>query len=447
MRNPVQHTRRGQSGRVAAATALALVATLTAAQPGIASGGSSPRPGVETVAALDPALTSGRGATVPFVEQEAENATSTGEIVGPDRTPYTLASEASGRKAVKLDAAGEYVQYTLTKPANAVTLRYAIPDATGGGGLTGPIDVVVNGHKLRSATLTSQYSWLYGTYPFSNDPQADPNMDWWLTECGCVPSATTPTPVFDKPFRPFHFYAETRIPLVVPLKAGDTVRFAVPKSNKLDWIVLDVADFEKVGLPKPPPRKSINALAYGADPTGRTSSADALAKAIAAGTKLQRPVYVPPGTYKVERHLVVDKVTLVGAGSWYTKLTGAGVGVYGKYVEDGGSTGVHLADFAIIGDTRERIDDDQVNGVGGALGGGSTVERLYVQHTKVGMWFDGPFSGLTVRDNVIVDQIADGLNLRRGISNATVTNNFIRNSGDDGLSTVLWENTLSWSAS
>jgi hypothetical protein len=52
------------------------------------------------------------------------------------------------------------------------------------------------------------------------------------------------------------------------------------------------------------------------------------------------------------------------------------------------------------------------------------------------MWFDGPFDGLTVRDNIIVDQLADGINLRRGISNVRVTNNFIRNTGDDGL--AMW---------
>ena len=438
MRNPVRNYRR-RAARVAATTAVALVATLAAATPGLAA--SKPAPGVETVAALDPTLTAGRGASVPFVEQEAENATTTGEVVGPDRTAYTVASEASGRSVVKLDKAGEYVQFTLTRPANAVTLRYSIPDSATGGGLTGPIDVAVNGKKLTSATLTSQYSWLYGTYPFSNDPQAEPNKDWWLTECGCVPSATTPAPVFEKPFRPFHVFAEKRIPLVVPLKKGDTVRFTVPASNTLDWIALDVADFEQVGLPKVPKGAFVNAWLYGADPTGRRSSADALDRAIAAGAKKHLPVYVPPGTYKVDRHLIVDKVTLIGAGSWWTTLTGDGVGVYGKYVEDGGSTDVHLADFAIVGNVRDRVDDDQVNGVGGALGGGSTVERLFIQHTKVGMWFDGPFDGLTVKDNVIVDQIADGLNLRRGITHATVANNFVRGTGDDGL--AMWSDQVS----
>jgi len=37
---------------------------------------------------------------------------------------------------------------------------------------------------------------------------------------------------------------------------------------------------------------------------------------------------------------------------------------YGKYTADGGSSNVHLSGFALEGDVRERIDSDQVNGIG-----------------------------------------------------------------------------------
>lgn len=61
-------------------------------------------------------------------------------------------------------------------------------------------------------TLTSQYSWLYNQYPFTNDPRADLlHPDWWITECACVPAATSPTPEITKPFRPTHFYDEQRL--------------------------------------------------------------------------------------------------------------------------------------------------------------------------------------------------------------------------------------------
>ncbi len=111
-------------------------------------------------------------------------------------------------------------------------------------------------------------------------------------------------------------------------------------------------------------------------------------------------------------------------------------GFYGRYAADGGSTRVHLADFAIESDVRERIDTDQVNGIGGAIGGGSTIENLYLHRTKVGIWLDGPMDGLLIRNNIITDAIADGMNLHLGVSNVRATNNFIRNSGDDGL--AMW---------
>ena len=63
-----------------------------------------------------------------------------------------------------------------------------------------------------------------------------------------------------------------------------------------------------------------------------------------------------------------------------------GVGFYGKDASAGGSHNVHLSGFAIEGDVRERIDTDQVNGIGGSLSD-STIDGLYIQHTKVGLFF------------------------------------------------------------
>jgi hypothetical protein len=193
-----------------------------------------------------------------------------------------------------------------------------------------------------------------------------------------------------------------------------------------------------------------NVLAFGADPTGRRDSAGAIDKAIAYARRAHRSVYIPPGTYQVNRHIVVDDVTIEGAGSWYTIIKGhqvtldapapdgsvhTGVGFYGKDASAGGSHNVHLSGFAIEGDVRERIDTDQVNGIGGALSD-STIDGLYIHHTKVGMWFDGPMSNLRITGNVIADQIADGLNFHTGVTDSLVRNNFVRNTGDDGL--AMW---------
>jgi hypothetical protein len=437
-------------------TAVLLLAGTVVAPASAAGGGgagSVSTPTAVTRAALNPALVDGRGATVKFVEQEAENAVTNGTLVGPNRDAYQLAAEASGRKAVSL-APGQYVEFTLPKAANALTVRYALPDAAGGGGTTAPLKVTVAGRDARTMTLTSKYSWLYNQYPFTNDPNAGLlHPDWWITECGCVPQFEQPDFQVSKPFRPMHFYDEQRLLLGRTYRAGDVVRLTAPAGTTAAWTVIDLLDTELVGLPYVK-LKAANVLLFGADPTGRRDSAPAIDKAIAFAKKTHLTVYIPPGTYQVNRHIIVDNVTIEGAGNWYTIIKGhevalptpaddlsvhSGVGFYGKYAKDGGSSNVHLSGFTISGDVAERIDTDQVNGIGGALSD-STIDGLYIQHTKVGMWFDGPMTGLKVTNNIIVDQIADGLNFHTGVTNSLVRNNFVRNTGDDGL--AMWSESI-----
>ncbi|WP_327268888.1 right-handed parallel beta-helix repeat-containing protein [Streptomyces sp. NBC_01218] len=426
-------------------------AALTGGAHAGAGGAAAP---VVTRAGLDPALVAGAGAELGFDEQEAENAVTDGTVIGPDRNAYTLPAEASGRRAVTLEP-GQYAEFTLPSAANAITVRYSIPDAPGGGGITAPLDVTAGARGRTPAvkktlTLTSRYSWLYNQYPFSNDPGAGLlHDDWWITECGCVPAATSPAPVIARPFRPSHFYDEQRLALGRTYRAGDTVRLTVPVRTGAVATTVDVLDSQLVAPPRIVP-VAANVLAFGADPTGRRDSAAALDRAIAFARRAHLTVYVPPGTYQVNRHIVVDDVTIEGAGNWYTVFRGrqitldtpaddgsvhTGVGFYGRPASEGGSRNVRLSGFTIEGDVRERIDTDQVNGVGGALSD-SVIEGLHVHHTKVGMWFDGPMSNLRVTGNVITDQIADGLNFHTGVVDSVVRNNFVRNSGDDAL--ALW---------
>ncbi len=431
---------------VAAATGLGITAADGQAAAAPASGP------VVTRAALDPALVAGRGADVPFLEQEAENAATDGTVIGPDRAAYTLPAEASGRSAVRL-ARGQHVEFTLPAAANAITVRYSIPDASGGGGTTAPLDVTVNGGHRRAMTLTSRYAWLYNQYPFTNDPAADLlHPDWWITECSCVPAQTNPPPVITKPFRPSHFYDEQRLLLGATFHAGDKVRLTVPRASRAEWTVVDLLDSELVGRPHVNPR-ALNVLLFGADPTGRRDSARAIEQAVALARLFDVAVYLPPGTFQVNRHIIVDDVTIEGAGSWHTIVKGhevaldppapdgsvhTGVGFYGRDASAGGSHDVHLSGFTIEGDVRERIDDDQVNGIGGALSD-STISGLYIHHTKVGMWFDGPMSNTRISGNVITDQIADALNFHIGVTDSVVAHNFVRNTGDDGL--AMWAET------
>ena len=370
-----------------------------------ANAAPAPDPGAGH-SALVPASDHGRGADVGFTEYSAAGSQTSGTLIGPSYNLYTLAAEAVGRTAVTLDGAGKYVQFTLARPANAVDLRYSIPDSADGSGLTAPLHVFVNGRPGADLTLTSKYTWFYGSFPFTNNP-AD--------------------------LHGHHMYDDVRTMFGRTLPPGTQVRFEI--ADPSIPVTIDVADFEQAAAPARQPHGSLSALSFGADPTGQKDSTTAIQNAINAGSQQHRPVYLPPGEFTVTAHLMVNNVTLTGAGEWYTVLHGAGVGVYGDAAPNP-SANVHLSNFAIFGEVQERVDSADVNGIGGAMGGGSTIDHIWIQHTKVGMWLTGPFDGLTISDVRLQDLTADGINLNDGVTHATVQNSYIRNTGDDGL--AMW---------
>jgi len=349
----------------------------------------------------------GVGADVPFREYQAEDAATTGRVIGPDWAYGTLPAEAVGRRAVKLDARGQYVEFRLTRAANAVDVRYSIPDSSDGTGLDATLGVYVNGQFARSLSLTSRYSWYYGQYPWTNNPADGGRRD---------------------------LYDDARLLFGSTLPAGTLVRLQVGAGDTAPWYVIDLADFEQVAPPAPAPRGALSVVDFGADPTGTADSTQAIQRAIDAASGTGVTVWLPPGTFTVTRHLIVDKVSMRGAGPWYSVLHGAGVGVYGNYAPTP-SSDVHLADFAIFGEVTERNDAAQVNGIGGSLAH-STIDNLWIQHTKVGAWLDGPFDGLTISRLRILDQTADGINFHDGITHSTVTDTYVRGTGDDGL--AMW---------
>ena len=347
------------------------------------------------------------GARVPFVEHEAEDAASNGTAIGPDRAYGTLAAEAVGRRAVELKGQGQYVEFTLQEAANAVNVRYSIPDSADGAGLDATLGVYVGGERLRSLSLTSRYSWYYGQFPWTNNP-ADGGRR--------------------------QLYDDSRVMFGKTLPAGTKVRLQVGAQDTAPSYTIDVADFEEVAAPARMPAKAVSVLEHGADPTGVKDSSDAIQAAIDAASGTGRTVWIPEGTFKVTRHLIVDRVTVRGAGPWYSVLTGNDVGVFGKEAPTP-SSDVHLADFAIFGEVRERDDLDPANAIGGAFDR-STVDNVWMQHTKVGVWVTGPMDDFTVKNSRILDQTADGLNFHRGVTNSKVVDTYVRSTGDDGL--AMW---------
>src|SRR5258706_13758256 len=159
-----------------------------------------------------------RGATLPYVEMEAEDGDTNGTLIGPDSTYTHLPSEASGRKAVQLTQPGQYVEFTLTKPANSIVVRYSIPDSSDGKGQTALLNLYIDGQQQAELTLTSVYGWFYGSYPFNNSP-------------------------FD--VFAHHFFDETHR-LLPEMPAGTKVRLQKDSGDTAPTYTIDLADFEEV---------------------------------------------------------------------------------------------------------------------------------------------------------------------------------------------------------
>lgn len=352
------------------------------------------------------------GATLPYIEIEAEDAATNGTVIGPDRTFTHLAAEASGRKAVTLTGQGQYVEFTLPQQANSIVVRYSIPDSDDGTGLTAPLSLYINGTRQPDLTLTSKYGWFYGTFPFTNTPTSNPH----------------------------HFYDEVR-QLTDQMSAGAKVRLQIDSGDTAPSYTIDFADFEQVAPPSAQPDGylSITESAFGADPTGKEDSTNDIQVAVNAAAKQGKGLWIPSGTFTVTRHIIVNNVTIRGAGPWYSVLHGNGVGIFGTS-PDVPSKNVKLYDFAIFGEVMDRDDSAALNGIGGALAN-SVIQNIWIEHVKVGIWVDGPFSDLTITGVRIRNVTADGLNFHRGISNSVVQQSMIRNTGDDGL--AMWTETQS----
>ncbi|MFG2730517.1 discoidin domain-containing protein [Streptomyces canus] len=339
--------------------------------------------------ATAPTAHAAAGATLPFTSVEAESATTTGTRIGPDHTQGTLASEASGRQAVQL-ASGRRVEFTVPRAANAVNVAYSVPD-----GQSGTLNVYVNGTRLaKTLPVTSKYSYI--------------DTSW-------IPGAKT-----------HHFFDNARLLLGQDVQAGDKVAFEAAGAQ----VTVDVADFEQVAVAAGQPAGSVTVTSKGADPTGNGDSTQAFRDAISAAQG--GVVWIPPGDYRLTSALSgIQNVTLQGAGSWHSVVHSS------RFIDQAGSSGgVHIKDFAVVGEVTERVDSNPDNFVNGSLGRGSSVSGMWLQHLKVGLWLTGDNDNLVVENNRFLDMTADGLNLNGNARGVRVRNNFLRNQGDDAL--AMW---------
>ena len=329
--------------------------------------------------ALTPAAAhAASGASLPFTSVEAESATTTGTRIGPDYTQGTLASEASGRQAVRLTS-GQRVEFTVPRAANAVNVSYNVPD-----GQNGSLDVYVNGTKIaKTLAVTSKYSYV---------------------DTGWIAGAKT-----------HHFFDNSRLLLGQNVQQGDKVAFVSTGTQ----VTVDVADFEQVAGAAAQPAGSVSVVSKGADPSGAGDSTQAFRDAISAAQG--GVVWIPPGDYRLTSSLSgVQNVTLQGAGQWYSVVHTS------RFIDQSGSSGgVHIKDFAVIGEVTERVDSNPDNFVNGTLGPGSSVSGMWIQHLKCGFWLTGDNDNLVVENNTISQpNLANGIAIYGG-TNIAVRNNLV----------------------
>jgi hypothetical protein len=345
------------------------------------------------------------GADVPWTTYEAEDMKTTGTVLGPKYEPFHVETESSGQKCVKLNSVGEYVEFTATVSANGLVVRYSLPDSPDGGGLNSTISLYQNGKLLKTIPVTSHYSWVYGDYPFNNIP---------------------------KNGHPRNLYNEARVK-DLNISKGDVLRLQKTYDDPA-YCILDLVDLERIAPPVKAPANALSLMDFGAGGTGEADDTMALRNCIAAAREQQKTVWVPPGTYKLAGDILCESgLTIQGAGMWHTTFVGD-ADLYNqadkrvRFKLKGSD--IHLADFAIIGKLTYRNDDESNDGIHGAGCDHCTVTRIWVEHTKVGMWF---YNGA----NVVVDgcrmrdTLADGINLCVGCREFLIENCATRGTGDD----------------
>ena len=353
----------------------------------------------------------GAGASLPYVEMEAENGATNGTVIGPSRTFGDMAAEASGRRAVQLASTGQYVKFKTTAQANSIVLRYSIPDAPKGGGINATLGLYVNGVRTQSLNLTSRYSWVYGGPDNSSDKNpADGGAH--------------------------HFYDEVHA-LIGEVPAGSTIALQRDAQDTASFYVIDLVDFEEVPAPLAQPAGSISIASYGAVPNNGSDCSAAVQAAIDAAQQQGAVLWIPPGTFELaSAALQTSGIAIRGAGMWYSVLHGA----YAHIVVSGNNNQFH--DFAVFGDVTYRDDSAPNDGFAGSAGTGSVMENVWIEHVKVGWWVSyvsttppvtAPTDGLLVTGVRVRDTYADGINMNSGTSNSTVTQSAFRNTGDDSI--------------
>jgi hypothetical protein len=401
---------------------------------------------------LSRSLVVGRGAAVPYTEYEAEDARYQGTLLTADQKRTfghtNFATESSGRKSVRLNSTGEFVEFTSTNASNSIVVRNSIPDAPSGGGTQATISLYANDVFVRKLDLSSKHSWLYGT---TDDPEGLSN-----------------TPGADAR----RLFDESHALLAKSYPAGTKFRLQREAGDTASFYIIDLIDLEQVAPPTAQPAGCVSITNYGAVPNDGIDDTDAIQRAVTADQKGDIScVWIPAGQWRQEQKILTDDpldrgiyntvgirdVTIRGAGMWHSQLytltpphQAGGInhpheGNFGFDIDHN----TQISDIAIFGSGTIRGNNaNEEGGVGlnGRFGKGTKISNVWIEHANVGVWAGrdytnipelwGPGDGVEFNGMRIRNTYADGINFANGTRNSTVYNSSFRNNGDDAL--AVW---------
>ncbi|WP_377267791.1 carbohydrate-binding protein [Peterkaempfera sp. SMS 1(5)a] len=344
-----------------------------------------------------------KGATVAYTEYQAATAQTNGTVLPYSTTYPSLQAESTGRQAVQLTATGQYVQITLTKPANSVVVRYSIPAGSDGSTATAPLALYANGSKLQDLSLTTKYSWLYGGgYTDTHSPAN-----------GAA----------------HHFYDETRA-LIGNWPAGTVLKLQKDAADTAASYTIDAIDTEQVDPAYTMPSGYVSVTGYGVTPDSGADATSAINSALSALSGTGQGLWFPAGTYRISGQISLNNVAVRGAGEWYTTLQSTAENGSGGLFATGGTN--QIADLTVAGDQTSRNNNSGAAGIEGNFASGSLILNVWIEHTKVGIWTDSG-NGLYVFGTRVRDVFADGVHFHGGTANSRVDQSVVRNTGDDEL--------------
>ena len=359
------------------------------------------------------------GAKMPYTTHEVENATvENGATIQQSTDMESTAVEATNQTYVELPKKDAAVTFNVTEPANALNVRYTIPD-----GASGQLDVQVNGSSVGNLDLSSHSAWQY----LKGDHEYDQAIDGSSAR-----------------FR----FDETRLPLKdIHLKSGDKISLVKKKDDNIPYGI-DFIELEQAPAPVAQSENSISIVDKGASANDDSDDTAALLAAVEEAKASGKSVYIPEGRFNFDKQVNIeaDNLKISGAGVWHTQLHFTSDKRYGGGIVFGhNSNGIELSNLYMDSNLTSRYNEDaQYKAISGTLGKDSKIHDIWVQHFEVGMWI-GDYDqtgnmkytdGLVVENARIRNNLADGINFAQGTKNSTVKNSNIRGNGDDGL--AIW---------